>query len=89
MISLSHQRIVVNYYLKDEEIFKIIDSNLENIEPDIPLDVKRKILLEMRQILKANKMSPSFRQLSVALVYYRTYGENWKKFYEYSIKNKI
>ncbi|MEM3420461.1 MAG: hypothetical protein QW806_09610 [Nitrososphaerota archaeon] len=81
--------VVINYHLNDEEIFEIIDSSLEGIEPLIPLEVKRKILLDLREILRKNGMKLSFRQLMVALSYYKMYGDEWKEFYEDTVKKKV
>ena len=81
--------VVINYHLNDKEIFEIIDSSLEGIEPLIPLEVKRKILLDLREILRKNGMKLSFRQLMVALSYYKMYGDEWKEFYEDTVKKKV
>ena len=80
---------IVNYHLNDYEIFKIIQASLKNIAQDLPMDVKVDILTKLSDILKRNNMKLSFRQLHVAIAYYRMYGNEWDKYYEYTIKTKV
>lgn len=70
---------IVNMHFTNEEIIDLIKVNLENIEPEIPVEIKKQILYDTYTILRAAGLDLSFRQFNVALVYYKMYGDMWKE----------
>lgn len=77
---------IVNFTFTDDELSELIRLNIDNIEPSIPTEKKIEILQILKKLLKEAGIPLTFRQYTVAITYYKMYGDNWVTHFRVTLK---